>query len=826
MRKLKIFGFLTILGILIVACQKDKANTLIPISNDDSNVFSDTRSLSAFQDSFWVAPEGDKLWAIIQDMASKATLQEMGEYLDTYGDFKWENARLVHEFNDQKYIVSIPAFKNDEMVSILFASVIDGAFNYWHFTLDEMAQDMDVLLQDNSAQSIALALLEIVVHGQNISSIPLFAYSQLSYQQLQDLILEVTPRGWCLKRYYLTQPEGLGENGDWRIEQTFTSDDSPNGGSYYHITNGFNSYPIIDGKVFINGEYLTLDEFAANKKATIQGIIVGNVRIMWVWGFCPDEVGQDPWSFNWTTNTSTPPGSTNNDNDPPAPDWDYNETNWDDPTKDCFLVGGSHQDNAVSQFREELLANSCGAAARYNILNQVNTIMNAACAQAEDYFNSGDGNPPPTLDELKTKIEIALEGNNFVEMGKKICEVCGDDYQCLTDMDACPLENYESCVEEKLCDYAIEQFNSDYELNLSESDMDLVEAGVSSCGSPNFVSDAFSVLINNITGGQETTVTLNLLSNFVDSKDNKLDALNYISRINDLKTDDPAIRYDRAVEFYNLLSDNPDALTACNNPPQSIEDWSTLASFVPPQNILDLLTGLGEGWKLQGFQTPTAAPSINLDYFSTNITEMPLNPNTGQKFLPQEFFDYFRVNINDFVDKEASEFLDDGGWDSSNPLGTVLSIDINGPDNGSVICSQFEDCCWIFSTVKAPFMPGFDGYHPVSGNRQFGYLINADGSMTIFTKGADRFFSPAAPPFANVGAVDKLAGYLLEKVAFAGADGLWNSMQAKISEFVNDPSNDGAATANTPIVNRPKVGDALKNLLKQNETINYVPCGN
>lgn len=98
--------------------------------------------------------------------------------------------------------------------------------------------------------------------------------------------------------------------------------------------------------------------------------------------------------------------------------------------------------------------------------------------------------------------------------------------------------------------------------------------------------------------------------------------------------------------------------------------------------------------------------------------------------------------------------------------------------------------------------------------------------MEIYTRGVDRFFSPQAPPFSFASGVDRLVGYLVEKIAFDGADGLWESFQEGILEYVTDPTRGGEAVINVPIKNRPKVGDALKALLKQSGPINYVPCGN
>lgn len=90
--------------------------------------------------------------------------------------------------------------------------------------------------------------------------------------------------------------------------------------------------------------------------------------------------------------------------------------------------------------------------------------------------------------------------------------------------------------------------------------------------------------------------------------------------------------------------------------------------------------------------------------------------------------------------------------------------------------------------------------------------------MEIYTRGVDRFFSPQAPPFSYGSGIDRLVGYLAEKVAFNGADDLWVSLQNGISNYSSVYG--GQATVNSSVKNRPKAGEALKQLLKQAQSIN------
>lgn len=348
---------------------------------------------------------------------------------------------------------------------------------------------------------------------------------------------------------------------------------------------------------------------------------------------------------------------------------------------------------------------------------------------------------------------------------------------------------------------------------------------------------AFGAIISHITGldqGQDFTLLKNFLLNCGNQSG---DCAAYIEVIQELRDDDPAIRWDRSLELYDLLEGNPDALIDCIDPPADIADWNEIAFFVPPQAALDRLDDLGEGWRLQSFLEPTSAPRVNLDYFSVTISDMPINPATGQDWEPEALFQHIRRNIAEFVDPNLGEYqpfstYDEQIWNSTNPadaVPAVFSINIsllpNVPgDDGSVICGKSISNFWYFSCVKAPMFPiHSDGYHPVSGHRKFGYIIHANGDMEIFTQGADRFFYPFAGGPANPTA--PLVGYLAETIAFNAADNYWKSFQDRVNTFVNTTLDGGTANINEPVKVRPVVREYFKNILNSNSEIE-IPCGN
>lgn len=402
--------------------------------------------------------------------------------------------------------------------------------------------------------------------------------------------------------------------------------------------------------------------------------------------------------------------------------------------------------------------------------------------------------------ELLTELEGFVSRNNVPYSAHDIIEYINPS--CLND-----LLSFDQCVIDHIRCLGIETGSV---LGLSESEIET------------FILDPINTVLPAVF--------------FLKKENYDLEAKTFINGVIDFIALDSQLKMERFIEVYYLFLDDPDFLVRdCleNQNPNEV-DFTDLLNYVPPQNVLARLDDLGEGWRLQPLETPTSSPSLNLDYFSVIIDQMPINPSTGVVWTHDDFFSYMRKNINYFVDNTWAEFNpfspeDDAIWLSSNPVTAVISIDIFGPDNGSVICAQNQSCCWIFSTVKTPNLPGFDGYHPVSGNRQFGYNILSNGSMEIYVKGVDRFLTAeiiggSINPAES--RTEKLLLYLMEYLAFNAADQLWESFQEGVKSYVEEPTQQGIATVVDPILLRPQISQSIIEALRSANKIEYIPCGN
>lgn len=120
------------------------------------------------------------------------------------------------------------------------------------------------------------------------------------------------------------------------------------------------------------------------------------------------------------------------------------------------------------------------------------------------------------------------------------------------------------------------------------------------------------------------------------------------------------------------------------------------------------------------------------DEYSFTVDKMPAGM-APEKIISELATDMNgTVNSSDFNDMcEFQKFSSEPG------IGTIISIDIVGPDNGSVIISEKTSNYFIVSTIETPD----NGTHPENGSREFGFDKNSDGSILFYTRGVSRPYS-------------------------------------------------------------------------------------
>jgi len=183
---------------------------------------------------------------------------------------------------------------------------------------------------------------------------------------------------------------------------------------------------------------------------------------------------------------------------------------------------------------------------------------------------------------------------------------------------------------------------------------------------------------------------------------------------------------------------------------------------------------------------------VNCDYFPIHITTLPVV--NGVQWTSQQLFQYFRNNMNQFINTNIAEFfpykhdsyIDDSvRWHSSNPLSSLLHL--NMMNDGTVIVSDYwttlDSSRFIVSTLRSPL----DGIHPVSGNRAWGISPDhANGGYIFYTTAVDRITNVIMDLFNDLGELTPLPS------GFEIADNLWRSLQDKMILFINNNNGNAA----------------------------------
>jgi len=255
-------------------------------------------------------------------------------------------------------------------------------------------------------------------------------------------------------------------------------------------------------------------------------------------------------------------------------------------------------------------------------------------------------------------------------------------------------------------------------------------------------------------------------------------------------TTSPDQIFNRLKSLDDLLNTNPNILL--DIPCSQLPYWQELANHQIPQQVKDKLKTVNSNshWYNSDLEIQnldySKSYTINMDVYPVKITNLPNKPGTNQKYTPSELFNYFRLNINKFTDASHGQFFpvvdstiginDTALWNSTNPLSSLITIKIP-LDEGTVMCSGYNSQAWIFTTVKSPW----DGEHPVSGNRLFGYYMDGN-DMYIYTRGIDRFTSTYSTP-------DVIRE--LENIGYSKASEMWKNMQNLLNNFVKN--NNGSS---------------------------------
>lgn len=270
------------------------------------------------------------------------------------------------------------------------------------------------------------------------------------------------------------------------------------------------------------------------------------------------------------------------------------------------------------------------------------------------------------------------------------------------------------------------------------------------------------------------------------------------------------------------------------------QDYQDLYNHITPQACQNRLSTLGPGY----FDQPISegnVPLANIDYYGVEITNYPDLDGDGNSDTETEIYQAFREKFTDLASGEKDDFqfscdilfnstnTGDINWEfkpftsqdeidfiSNNPISSILLIEADASgflptiatDDGAIMVTGYTNNDWTISTISTLE----NGSQPFSGNRQWGWIINQNGSLELFTRAVDVANISA---LLNVGANTECQ----QETYYDIAEATWQNLQQEIADWIN--SNGGQATVNTPETVRVKK-ETIKEVLTGNESIDQI----
>jgi len=159
---------------------------------------------------------------------------------------------------------------------------------------------------------------------------------------------------------------------------------------------------------------------------------------------------------------------------------------------------------------------------------------------------------------------------------------------------------------------------------------------------------------------------------------------------------------------------------------------------------------------------------------------------------------------------------------STDPISSIMLIDAgaNNPfvdtnaDLGAIIVSDFTSNDWTISTIQTPETET----QPFSGNRQWGWIINQNGNLELYTRAVD--VARVADIFLEWPATWLGSDIECQQDTYYDiADATWQNLQQEIAQWVND--NGGQAVVNTPKAVRVDK-EKIVEILTTNQSIDQI----
>ena len=449
---------LTLVGfgiILLINCRKEE----IPPNEVNDTTKTELRSSNPADSSLWDTLSYDRALDIFNDMKTNASGAWWQEFIENHGAIDWHLAMLSYSEGQDGYIASIPTQKNDTFSGLFLVRANSGQFDYKFVSAEDFNVSTDQLFSQHTEPYGAMAIVNGAMFNRVLKSNPVCNIEDhLADSTFISLMESIELRGWCLMEIILWEvdiPEVQRPTANKYVKLGQTIYLLQWGGGYTEIRKGISfTQEELDHNAQVDA---WLAYIKRRKKATIQGQYNSEgYTVFRLWTWCGDDFDQNPWDYNWTTNTDEGGGGGTNT----GTNWDYTSKRWYEEDNDCLSYFSiSEGEERIKELEAKLIEESCGQAAAYMIKHNIDRIMNEKC---DDQLHIS-GLPFPgnqiNVNEMMDQILTEMNNHPYVILGRKICDICDDkanDFlkqQCYDEFLECSsAPSYEDCVEEKLCE--------------------------------------------------------------------------------------------------------------------------------------------------------------------------------------------------------------------------------------------------------------------------------------------------------------------------------------------------------------------------------------
>lgn len=319
----------------------------------------------------------------------------------------------------------------------------------------------------------------------------------------------------------------------------------------------------------------------------------------------------------------------------------------------------------------------------------------------------------------------------------------------------------------------------------------------------------------------------------------------------------PEIKFIRFKELNEIIKDNPWALIKDCAEESGLDTASYLDLYNLPfpdectarLHWLTVFLG-GPNGSSYSHQPITYGnvPLANIDYYGVEVTSYPDFNNDGVDDSEAEIYQAFREKFTDVASGEVDDFQfdcnipvnptntadiswefvplfpgDESDFISNDPIASILLIESEAEgllpsianDEGAVIVSEFTNNDWTISTITTPA----NGLQPFSGNRQWGWIINQNSNLELFTRAVD---------VANINQILNLAPgtdtECQQNTYYGIAEATWSNMQQEIVDWISSPESNGGQASVVPKTAVRVEKEKILELLSSNETIEEINC--